>query len=165
MLAQYLTWHLRRAWAPLTYTDPNPPPRTNPVTAAQRSDAATAKARTKTNPDGEPVRSFRGLLGHLGTLTRNTTIFAERHLDILATRPPKSAPTCSAIPTWSASPSPGQADSSSAPDAEPNEPHPQVLTIAPNGTVSRTVFLARHAGLRSGGMGTVSDDIVTRRAA
>ena len=27
------------------------------------------------------------------------------------------------------------------------------------GTVPRTVFLARHAGLRFGGMGTVSDDI------
>jgi hypothetical protein len=26
-------------------------------------------------------------------------------------------------------------------------------------TVQRTVFPARHAGLRSGGMGTVSDDI------
>jgi hypothetical protein len=88
MLAQYLTWHLRRAWAPLTYTDPNPPPRTNPVTATQRSDAASAKARTKTNPDGEPVRSLRSLLSHLGTLTRNTTIFAERHLDVLATPTP-----------------------------------------------------------------------------
>ena len=27
------------------------------------------------------------------------------------------------------------------------------------GTVDQTVFSARHAGLRSGGMGTVSDDI------
>jgi hypothetical protein len=27
MLACYLTWHLRRAWAPLTFTDQNPPPR------------------------------------------------------------------------------------------------------------------------------------------
>jgi hypothetical protein len=27
------------------------------------------------------------------------------------------------------------------------------------GTVQRTVFSARHAGLWSGGMGTVSDDI------
>jgi hypothetical protein len=27
------------------------------------------------------------------------------------------------------------------------------------GTVQRRVFSARHAGLRSGGMGTVSDDI------
>jgi hypothetical protein len=28
-----------------------------------------------------------------------------------------------------------------------------------SGSVSRSVFLARHAGLRSDGMGTVSDDI------
>lgn len=85
MLAQYLTWHLRRAWAPLTYTDQQPPPpRENPVAAAKRSDTATAKARAKTDPDYEPVRSFRGLLDHLATLTRNTTVFADRHLDILA---------------------------------------------------------------------------------
>jgi hypothetical protein len=88
MLAQYLTWHLRRAWAPLTYTDEHPPPRTNPVAAAQRSPAATAKARAKTDPDREPIRSFRGLLDHLSTLTRNTTVFAERHLDVLATPTP-----------------------------------------------------------------------------
>jgi hypothetical protein len=88
MLAQYLTWHLRRAWAPLTYTDEQPPPRTNPVAAARRSDAATAKARTKTDTDGEPVRSFRGILDHLATLTRNTTVFAGRHLDVLATPTP-----------------------------------------------------------------------------
>jgi transposase len=31
MLAYYLTWHLRRAWAPLTFTDENPPPQDNPV--------------------------------------------------------------------------------------------------------------------------------------
>jgi hypothetical protein len=85
MLAQYLTWHLRRAWAPLTYTDEHPPTRDNPVAAATRSATATAKTRTHTDPDGDPVRSFRGLLEHLGTLTRNTTVFADRHLDILAT--------------------------------------------------------------------------------
>jgi hypothetical protein len=88
MLAQYLTWHLRRAWAPLTFTDQTPPPRTNPVTAAKRSDAASAKARTKTDPDNNPIRSFRGLLDHLATLTRNTTVFTNRHIDILATPTP-----------------------------------------------------------------------------
>jgi Transposase DDE domain len=88
MLAQYLTWHLRRAWAPLTYTDQNPPPRDNPVAPAQRSTTATTKTHTHTNPDGEPVRSFRGLLDHLATLTRNTTALAEHHLDILATPTP-----------------------------------------------------------------------------
>jgi hypothetical protein len=89
MLAQYLVWHLRRAWAPLTYTDEQPTQRgTNPVAAAKRSDAATAKAATHTDPDGQPLRSFRGLLDHLATLTRNTTVFAERHLDVLATPTP-----------------------------------------------------------------------------
>jgi hypothetical protein len=31
MLAAYLTWHLRQAWAPLTYTDEEPPAPANPV--------------------------------------------------------------------------------------------------------------------------------------
>ena len=88
MLAQYLVWHLRRALAPLTYTDENPPPREDPVAAAQPSQTAIAKARTKTTPDGEPVRNFRDLLEHLATLTRNTTVFAARHLDILTTPTP-----------------------------------------------------------------------------
>jgi hypothetical protein len=88
MLAQYLTWHLRRTWAPLTYTDEHPPQRDNPVAAAHRSDAATTKARTKTNPHDQPVRSFRGLLDHLGTLTRNTTVLAGNTIDVLATPTP-----------------------------------------------------------------------------
>jgi hypothetical protein len=72
LLAAYLTWHLRRAWAPLTYTDENPTTtRENPVAPAQRSPAATRKATTKTSPDQHPPRDFRGLLTHLATLTRN----------------------------------------------------------------------------------------------
>jgi hypothetical protein len=31
MLACYLTWHLRKAWAPLTFTDEHPPAPANPV--------------------------------------------------------------------------------------------------------------------------------------
>jgi hypothetical protein len=88
MLAQYLTWHLRRAWAPLTFTDEAPPTRDNPVAAAERSDQATTKARSRTNTDHNPVRSFRGLLDHLGTLTRNTTTFAGKTIDVLATPTP-----------------------------------------------------------------------------
>src|SRR5205085_652319 len=37
LLACYLTWHLRKAWAPLTFTDEHPPHRHNPVAPAQRS--------------------------------------------------------------------------------------------------------------------------------
>jgi Transposase DDE domain len=75
MLACYLTWHLRNAWAPLTFTDEHPPTRDNPVAAAQRSPAAQAKASRHQAPDGTPLRSFRDLLDHLATLTRNEVTF------------------------------------------------------------------------------------------
>ncbi len=71
MLACYLTWHLRRAWAPLTFTDENPPVPANPVAPARRSAAAQAKASGQHDPAGQPYYSFRGLLEHLATLTRN----------------------------------------------------------------------------------------------
>jgi hypothetical protein len=64
-------WHLRRAWAPLTFTDETPPDPANPVAPAVRSDAATTKASRRTDTDNRPVRSFRALLDHLSTLTRN----------------------------------------------------------------------------------------------
>ena len=71
MLACYLIWHLRRAWAPLTFTDEHPPQRDNPVAPAQRSPHAQAKASRQHDTHGHPYRSFTGLLGHLATLTRN----------------------------------------------------------------------------------------------
>jgi Transposase DDE domain len=71
MLAGYLTWHLRKTLAPLTYTDQHPPARDNPVAPAFRSTAAEAKASRHRDSNNNPVRSFRGLLDHLATLTRN----------------------------------------------------------------------------------------------
>jgi Transposase DDE domain len=71
MLAGYLTWHLRETLAPLTYTDEHPPTRDNPVAPALRSPAADAKASRHLDTNNNPVRSFRGLLDHLATLTRN----------------------------------------------------------------------------------------------
>jgi hypothetical protein len=71
MLACYLTWHLRKAWAPLTYADEHPPQRANPVAPARRSPSADAKAARKTGPGRQPIRGFRDLLTHLATLTRN----------------------------------------------------------------------------------------------
>jgi Transposase DDE domain len=71
MLACYLVWHLRKAWAPLTFTDEHPPPPTNPVTPAERSEGAQAKASYQRDAFGHPYRSFRALLEHLATLTRN----------------------------------------------------------------------------------------------
>jgi hypothetical protein len=72
MLAAYLTWHLRKTLAPLTFTDhQHPPTRTDPVAPAARSAAAARKASRRKDDTDQPVRSFRTLLNHLATLTRN----------------------------------------------------------------------------------------------
>ena len=76
MLACYLTWHLRRALAPLTFTDEDPPAQDNPVAPAQRSARAQAKASYQHDQAGQPYYSFRGLTEHLATLTRNQVRFA-----------------------------------------------------------------------------------------
>jgi hypothetical protein len=76
MLAAYLTWHLRQALAPLTFTDEHPPDRDNPVAPARRSAAATTKAARKTTTNTDlRTHSYQGLLAHLGTLTRNQVRF------------------------------------------------------------------------------------------
>jgi hypothetical protein len=59
----------------MTFTDQHPPQHDNPVTPAQRSAAAQAKASTRHDPAGNPLRSFAGLLDHLATLTRNQVHF------------------------------------------------------------------------------------------
>jgi hypothetical protein len=76
MLAAYLTWHLRQAWAPLTYTDEDPPAQASPVAPAGRSASAEAKASRQHDEHGRPYLSYQGLLAHLGTLTRNELRFA-----------------------------------------------------------------------------------------
>lgn len=91
MLAAYLVWHLREALAPLTFTDEAPPQRNNPVVPAVRSTGAEAKAARKRNGAGTEVRSFRALLDHLATLTRNTmaiTTEATTTFEMLATPTP-----------------------------------------------------------------------------
>jgi transposase len=85
MLACHLAWHLRKAWAPLTYADEHPPARDNPVAPARRSRSAQAKAARKTTAAGEPARSFRDLLDHLATLTRDTITIGGHQIDKIAT--------------------------------------------------------------------------------
>jgi hypothetical protein len=82
MLACYLTWHLRQAWAPLTFTDQDPPAPASPVAPARRSAAAQAKASHQHDAAGRPYRSFRGLLEHLATLPRNQVRFAGATADV-----------------------------------------------------------------------------------
>ena len=91
MLACYLTWHLRRAWAPLTFTDENPPAPDNPVTPASRSAGAQVKASYQHDSAGQPYHSFRGLLEHLATLTRNQVRYTGTQVTIAMLAEPTSA--------------------------------------------------------------------------
>ncbi len=85
MLACYLTWHLRRALAGLTFTDQHIPAPADPVAPAQRSPQARAKDGAKHNRDGLPVYRYRDLLAHLATLDRQTITFAGRQIQKLTT--------------------------------------------------------------------------------
>ena len=89
MLATYLTWHLRQALAPLTFTDNNKPAREDPVIPARRSATATAKDTAKITPDKLPVRGYHDLVAHLATLTRNTVSLNGRRLEKLSTPTPE----------------------------------------------------------------------------
>jgi hypothetical protein len=91
MLAYYLIWHLRRAWAELLFDDHDRPAaaaaRPSPVAAAKVSPAAQSKAARKYTADGRPVHSFRSLLRDLATLTRNLIRFGEAPPVIMLARP------------------------------------------------------------------------------
>lgn len=72
MLAYYLEWHLRAAWAELTFQDEFPPGQPDPVAKARRSAAAIRKAERKRTSRGEVPHSFESLIAELGRRTRNT---------------------------------------------------------------------------------------------
>jgi hypothetical protein len=94
MLAYYVEWHMIEAWAPLTFNDEDGDDAArlaDPVVPAQRSQAALAKAYTRTLADGTPAMSFTRLLAHLATIVRNTMRSANARIGeatfTLTTRP------------------------------------------------------------------------------
>ena len=92
MLALYLVWHLRKAWAPICFTDEAPPERSDPVAPARRSASCPGQGPRHKGDDGKTVHSFATLLDELGTLTRNTIVFTGgARITKLATPPPSSA--------------------------------------------------------------------------
>lgn len=72
MLAYYLVWHLKAAWAPLTFVDEDPLRRDDPVAKAKRSPKALSKASSGRTADGLIAHSFTEILDHLGEMARNT---------------------------------------------------------------------------------------------
>ena len=81
MLAAYLTWHLRKVFAPLTFTDDSIPESRNPVAPALRSSRALMKDAQKEDEDRRPLHRYRDLLGHLATLSRQTINFNGQRIE------------------------------------------------------------------------------------
>ena len=91
MLAYHVTWHMRRALAPLLFDDHDRPAaaaaQASPVGPAKVSPSAPQKARTRRAADGAPVHSFRTLLQDLASLTRNSVRLAGAPPTLVLARP------------------------------------------------------------------------------
>ena len=85
MLTAYLTWHLRQAFAPLTFTDQNIPQPSDPVIPARRSRRAAVKDAVKETPDGLTLYRYRDLLEHLATLDRQVINFGGQQIEKITT--------------------------------------------------------------------------------
>jgi transposase len=74
MLAYYVEWHMRQAWAALMFADEDQAAKLtrDPVAPAERSVAAMKKVLNRTLEDGTPTHSFQTLLRELETVVRNT---------------------------------------------------------------------------------------------
>ena len=80
MLAYYVEWHLRDAWAPILFHEHDrtaaEAERASPVAAAAPSPAALRKRGRRSTDDGIPLSSFRDLMAHLATQTMNVVAVA-----------------------------------------------------------------------------------------
>lgn len=75
LLAYYVEWEMRQAWAPLLFADEEVEldrEERDPVDPAEPSESAQQKRKTKRTEAGQPVHSFRTLLAELGRRCRVT---------------------------------------------------------------------------------------------
>jgi transposase len=75
MLAYYVEWHMRRALAPLLFTDeelPEARKQRDPILPAEASESVKLKKATHQTEDGLPVHSFETLMAELATRVRVT---------------------------------------------------------------------------------------------
>jgi len=94
MLAYYVEWHLREAWAPILFHDHQrveaEKVRASPVAALEVSAAAKRKRGSRRSDDGLPITSFGDLMRHLATMTLN---------EMASPQTPSATITLSARPT------------------------------------------------------------------
>jgi CBS domain-containing protein len=78
MLAYYVEWHLRQAWAELLYTDEDGSQRDTPVAPVRPSESGKFKKARAHSKDGLPLQSFGGLMKSLATLSLNRIRVGEK---------------------------------------------------------------------------------------
>lgn len=75
VLAYYVEWHLRRAWAPLLFEDEERAEerkRRDPILPAKPSKSAQQKKSSRQTAEGLPVQSFQTLMAELASRARVT---------------------------------------------------------------------------------------------
>ncbi len=93
MLTYYVQRYIKEALRPMLFADDDCEQKAtrDPVAPARRSSSARKKAATKKLEDGTPVESFRTLLDHMSTITRDSYIQqlpnGQTHTFDLDTRP------------------------------------------------------------------------------
>jgi len=81
VLAYYVEWHLRRAWAPVLFEDEEREEerkRRDPILTAQSSASAQRKKRSHQTAEGMPVHSFKSLLAELAKRARVIYALSEK---------------------------------------------------------------------------------------
>jgi len=95
LLAYYVEWHLRRAWAPLLFEDEErneERQRRDPILPAEPSASAQAKKRSHQTAEGLPVHSFQTLLGALASRARVTYELKSGDSKLIVKQEPKPTP-------------------------------------------------------------------------
>jgi hypothetical protein len=95
LLAYYVEWHLRCAWAPLLFEDEErreQRQRRDPVLAAAPSASAQAKRQSHETREGLPVHSFATLLADLASRARVTYEFKSGELKLTCKQVPEPTP-------------------------------------------------------------------------
>jgi len=95
LLAYYLEWHLRRAWAPLLFEDEERREerrRRDPIRPAKPSASAQEKKRSHQTTEGLPVQSFETLLAELASRARVTYELASGDSNLTFKQVPPATP-------------------------------------------------------------------------
>jgi len=95
LLAYYVEWHLRRAWAPLLFEDEErreERKRRDPVLPAKPTPSAQAKKQSHETREGLPVHSLATLLAEMASRARVTYAFKSGELKLTCKQVPEPTP-------------------------------------------------------------------------